>query len=285
MPESLNCTLDSGRTLAWAEYGDPAGVPLLFLHGAPGGRLSAGLHDRRFARQGLRVIAPDRPGYGRSDAAPGRTVRDAADDLLTLLDACGLEQAFVVGGSGGGPHALALAATAPHRVRATGIMVGAAPLQADELARQTGLVRVVLDSLDDANQLRATLEHVRTSLLDQGVAALMPGATATDREQWARHGEAMQRALTDALTPGAEGLIEDFTAIYQKPWEFDVADATGPVVWAHGQDDQNVPITAATRLAGQLPHCRFIAWEKTGHAPEPSLQAEFYTAVLAAALR
>jgi pimeloyl-ACP methyl ester carboxylesterase len=284
MPDTLTCTVDTGRTLAWAEYGDPAGVPVLFLHGAPGGRLSAAQHDQRFARQGLRVIAPDRPGYGRSDAAPGHTVRDVANDLVTLLDACQLDRAFVVGGSGGGPYALALAATAPHRIRAAGILVGAAPLQADELASQTGLVRAVLASLDDPAVLRATLEHVRTSLLEQGVAALMPGAAGTDREQWSQQADAMQRALTDALAPGAEGLIDDFIALYNSQWGFDIANVTVPVVWAHGKDDHNVPITAAARLAAQLPRCRFITWERTGHAPEPVLQAEFYTAVLAATL-
>jgi pimeloyl-ACP methyl ester carboxylesterase len=211
-------------------------------------------------------------------------VRDIADDLLALLDACGLDRMFVVGGSGGGPYALALAAIAPHRVHAVGVLVGAAPLHADELAGLTGLGRAVLASLDDANVLRATAEHVRTSLLQQGVAALVPGAAATDREQWSRQADAMQQALSDALAPGADGLIDDFTALYSRPWGFEPAHVAVPVVWAHGQDDHNVPVTAAARLAGQLPHCRFITWEQTGHAPEPSLQAEFYTAVLAAAL-
>lgn len=283
MNDTLTCTDDMGRTLTWAEYGDPDGVPLLFLHGSPGGRLSAAQHDQRFARQGLRVVSPDRPGYGGSDAAPGHTLRDFADDLLALLDACELDRVFVVGGSGGGPYALALAAAAPHRVRAAGILVGAAPLQPDERARQAGFVRTVLDSLDDPARLRTALEQVRASLLEQGVAALMPDAADTDREQWSRQAEAMQRMLTDALTPGAQGLIDDFTAIYSSPWGFELAQVSVPVIWAHGQDDHNVPITAAARLAGQLPRCRFIAWEHTGHAPEPSLLAEFYTAVLAAA--
>ena len=285
MNDALTCTVGAGRTLALAEYGDPGGVPLLFLHGAPGGRLSAAQHDQRFLRQGLRVLCPDRPGYGGSDAAPGHTLRDHADDLLALLDACELDRVFVVGGSGGGPYALALAATAPHRVHAVGVLVGAAPLQADERAGQTGLVRTVLDSLSDPAQLRAALEQVRTSLLDQGIAALMPDAAETDRELWSRQAEAMQRMLTDALTPGVQGLIDDFAAIYSSPWGFELAQVIVPVVWAHGQDDQNVPITAAARLAGQLPRCRFITWEHTGHAPEPSLQAEFYTAVLAAAFQ
>jgi hypothetical protein len=103
MPEPLTCTVATGRRLAWAEYGDPAGVPLLFLHGAPGGRLSAAPHDQRFARQGLRVIAPERPGYGRSDAASGHTVRDIADDLLALLDACGLDGCSSSAGRAAGP--------------------------------------------------------------------------------------------------------------------------------------------------------------------------------------
>lgn len=59
------------RRLAYAEYGDPDGIPVLLFHGLPGSRLAWGfLPDNPFP-PGLRVIAPDRPGYGRSAPNPG----------------------------------------------------------------------------------------------------------------------------------------------------------------------------------------------------------------------
>lgn len=54
-----------GRTLAYEEVGDQAGVPLFMLHGTPGSRLSGRHPDpSRVEAAGLRIISYDRPGYG-----------------------------------------------------------------------------------------------------------------------------------------------------------------------------------------------------------------------------
>ena len=60
-------------SLAYAEYGDSNGVPFFLFHGLPGSRLSWGLIPNHPFPPGLRIIAPDRPGYGRSDPQPVRT--------------------------------------------------------------------------------------------------------------------------------------------------------------------------------------------------------------------
>jgi pimeloyl-ACP methyl ester carboxylesterase len=58
--------LVSGRRIGCAEYGDPC-LPVLALHGTPGSRLMFALSDGAARERGLRLIAPDRPGYGLSD--------------------------------------------------------------------------------------------------------------------------------------------------------------------------------------------------------------------------
>src|SRR5215471_18491037 len=63
-----------GRTLCFAEWGDPTGVPIFTLHGTPGGRLNRHPNPARYAEAGARVIAYDRAGYGRSSRHPGRVV-------------------------------------------------------------------------------------------------------------------------------------------------------------------------------------------------------------------
>ena len=95
-----------------------AGEPLLFLHAAGGAGTWLDFH-RLLAGGGFDVIAPDHPGFGKSDDFPEV---EAVDDLvyhyLDLLDALGLERAHVVGASFGGWIAaeLAVAAPAPGRV-------------------------------------------------------------------------------------------------------------------------------------------------------------------------
>ena len=119
-----------GRTLCFAEWGDPHGVPLFNLHGTPGGRLNRAPDETKYVELGARVITYDRPGYGRSDRQPGRRVVDCVADVVAIADHLGIDQFAVQGGSGGGPHCLAVAAGLPDRVLRARCFVGVAPFDA-----------------------------------------------------------------------------------------------------------------------------------------------------------
>jgi pimeloyl-ACP methyl ester carboxylesterase len=86
-----------------------------------------------YERCGVRVITYDRPGYGRSTRLKGRSIADAAGDVVAIADHLGLDQFGVIGVSGGGPHALAVAAKAPERVTRCATIVSGAPYDADGL--------------------------------------------------------------------------------------------------------------------------------------------------------
>jgi pimeloyl-ACP methyl ester carboxylesterase len=92
------------------------GEPVLFLHAAGGAGTWLPFHGL-LASSGFEVIAPDHPGFGKSDEFPEA---EAVDDLvfhyLDVLDALGLDRPHVVGGSFGGWIAAELAVYAPHRI-------------------------------------------------------------------------------------------------------------------------------------------------------------------------
>ncbi|TLS43525.1 alpha/beta hydrolase, partial [Streptomyces montanus] len=90
-----------GRRLAFEEWGDKGGTPVVLLHGTPGCRYGSVPEKVREARPGVRFIAYDRPGYGESDRGPGRRVADAARDVAAVADALGLDRFAVLGRSGG----------------------------------------------------------------------------------------------------------------------------------------------------------------------------------------
>ncbi|MFB6152239.1 MAG: alpha/beta fold hydrolase [Haloarculaceae archaeon] len=138
-----------GRTVAYAEYGDPDGTPVLFFHGTPGSRVLGALYDEPARDRGVRVIAPDRPGYGRSSPWPDRTFADAPAFAVPVLDDAGVDRAGVVGFSGGGPHALALAATRGDRVTRVDLVASAAPP----------------DCVEDADHLRTLLRN-RSAIIE-----------------------------------------------------------------------------------------------------------------------
>jgi pimeloyl-ACP methyl ester carboxylesterase len=128
-----------GRTLCFAEWGDLTGFPVFALHGTPGGRLNRHPDETKFADAGARVITYDRPGYGRSDRHRGRAVIDCVADVVAIADALGVESFAVTGGSGGGPHALAVAARLPDRVVRARCDVGVAPYPAEGLDWLAGM--------------------------------------------------------------------------------------------------------------------------------------------------
>jgi pimeloyl-ACP methyl ester carboxylesterase len=274
MNDLSTCTLPDGRTLAWGEFGDPDGVPVIQMHGTPGGRLGGAAEQERLIHQGLRLITPERPGYGSSDPQPGRTV-----------DACQVERAVVIGGSGGGPHALALGAVAPERVLAVGVLVGATPsLLPEEAELLVGHNRQVHEHRTDAAALRQLLEPAREAILRDGLASVVTDAAEVDRDKIIARAAETHRTVRSALEPGVEGLVDDYVALWGLPWGFDLSSVSVPVVWAHGLLDYFVPHSAAVRTAAGLPDCRFITWSDVGHVATPELAGEFRVAVLGAAL-
>jgi len=252
------------------------------LHGTPGGRLTQARNARSFERQGLFVVAPERPGYGASTPAPGRKVIDFAQDVIAVLDSCGINGAMAVGGSSGGPDALALAALAPERISSVGVMVGAAPLTPDELTGIVGVNQQILSCVHDAERLRELVIAIRHDLLDQGLHQVLADAPERDRKLLAEDLSQRQAALVSALEPGIDGMVDDYRAVFGRSWGFEPEDVKVPVVWAHGNEDRNVPIAAARRYADRLPQCTFLTWEGVGHSIPNDLQAEVLTAVLAA---
>jgi pimeloyl-ACP methyl ester carboxylesterase len=109
--------LPDGRTLAYTEWGDVLGRPVFFFHGMPASRLFIPDPDAA-ADEHVRVIAPDRPGMGRSDPQPGHVVADWPADVTALADALGLDWFGVVGWSAGTPQGFACAASITERLTA-----------------------------------------------------------------------------------------------------------------------------------------------------------------------
>ena len=97
---------------------------IICLHGAPG------LHDGLanvfddLVHEGYGVIAPSRPGYGRSPVESGKTPPEAADLMAALLDTLGIETAAIYGISGGGATALNFALRHPEKCKACILEVG-----------------------------------------------------------------------------------------------------------------------------------------------------------------
>src|SRR5208282_1859736 len=130
--EDRHIVLADGRKLGYSEYGAQRGLPVLGFHGTPGSRFMFRLVHEPARRLGLRIIAPDRPGFGLSDYQENRTLSDWANDVSALADKLGLARFGVAGISGGGPYVAACAALLPERVTAAALISPVGPLHSPD---------------------------------------------------------------------------------------------------------------------------------------------------------
>jgi pimeloyl-ACP methyl ester carboxylesterase len=128
-PTKQHVPLRDRRTLAFAEYGDPNGEPILEFHGIPGSRLEAWYYDEAGKKLGARVIGIDRPGFGLSSYKRGYCILDWPSDVLEFANALGLKRFGVAGISSGSPYALACARVIPERLKGCAVVSGISPLK------------------------------------------------------------------------------------------------------------------------------------------------------------
>ncbi len=99
------------------------GTPLLMVHGSGGGHDQGMTFAGRLTQRGIRVIAMSRFGYLRTPMPADTSPAAQANAHVCLLDALGIAQAAVAGGSAGGPSALQMAIRHPNRVSALVLLV------------------------------------------------------------------------------------------------------------------------------------------------------------------
>jgi pimeloyl-ACP methyl ester carboxylesterase len=140
---------------------------VVFLHGVLNDHSVWILQTRYFAHHGWNVLAPDLPGHCKSAGQPPRSVEEAAQFALALLDAAGVKKAAVVGHSFGSLTALEAASMAPERVSHLVLVGTAFPM------------KVSAALLDNAlNQPMKAIDMVNTfshSMLAPPPSALGPG--------------------------------------------------------------------------------------------------------------
>ncbi|HVB46339.1 MAG TPA: alpha/beta hydrolase [Streptosporangiaceae bacterium] len=273
-------TLADGRTYAFEEWGDPAGIPLFWIHGTPGGRLSRHPDLSLWRRLGMRVVTVDRPGYGLSTPLPGRAVSHIAADVAAVADHLDIDGFAVFGGSGGGPHALAVAALLGARIRACVAVCSAAPLTAAEVGSMLDVNQASYRLMHEQGRagLADFLRRQREQLLADPVAgmrALLDDAPEQDRD-WLSRPDVQQvtaESLLAALRPGLDGWVDDGMSISHDPWGFDLTAISCPVRFWHSDDDANAPLSAARRLAEVIPLATLTVWHGQGHTA-PSRNAE-----------
>ncbi len=260
--------LPDGRTLSWLEVGAADGQPVLFFHGGADSRLEALLVADAAERAGVRLIAADRPGFGLSSPAPGRSFRDGAVDVVALADHLGLETFDVMGHSGGGPPALVTAASLPERVSRVAVVAGAAP-------RDAGARGMVVPfrigrwlTIHVPTLHRKMLEGHLASLDDPARFLEQYGRLAKgDGALFAAHPEVGKLLVADMKEGYRQGVGAAWSEAqrYYGDWGVDLAAVRQPVCLFYGDTDANAAPSWGRYLEAALPNAHLTTLKGEGH--------------------
>lgn len=253
--------LPDGRVIAVEEYGDPAGPVVLYFHGWPASRLEAGL----IPDLPVRLLALDRPGYGRSSPQPGRTLLDWPQDVLDVADRLGLDRFHIVGLSGGAPYAAACAFRLPHRVLGAALVCPVPPAYGIH-PRADGVGH--LFRLGRHPVLAHRLFSIMRPLLHRRIITprtLVGGSLPTaDRECLTRQTlSGLARAWREGIGRSVQGALSD-AQIYAQEWHVPLGKVTVPIdVW-YGSEDSLIPLHALAPFEA-IPGMRLHVLPNEGH--------------------
>lgn len=262
-PPTHELTTPDGRTVTYCLYGPPTGTPLISLLGAPSTRWERPDMITAYNTTNLRVLVPDRPGYGGSTRNPNRKVADLAADIKALADTQNWDRFAITGHSAGAPHALACAALLPNRTTRCAVVAGLAPPDTPEL-----------DFFGQDRPGRGDAFR----LAPQGEQTLRPYLTTSVQEamaNWPSDMDDGRRQRLRAAYAGLDGVIDDDLALIH-PWGFDVTTITAPVGIWYSTTDPNIPHTHAKWLLKHVPQAEAHEYQG-GHDPDPETTNEILT--------
>jgi pimeloyl-ACP methyl ester carboxylesterase len=258
-------TLSDGRILSYATYGPQDGIPVIGFHGMPGSRLMMKVLEPAAVLGGIRLIAPERPGYGRSSPNSQGGLLSYQRDIQDLVDKLGYSHFGVIGVSGGGPYALACAHELSKRIISTEVVSGIGPLTLPNSLQ--GMVRT--------NRIMFMIGRYSPPLSGLLLTRLIK-LTLPSMEKYVLTGASPNPAISpqvfeiitadqrEAVSFGGHGVAFDMQTLW-RPWGFKLEDIQPRVYLWHGEDDNLAPARLAHEIAMRLPNCEAEFLVGEGH--------------------
>lgn len=261
--------LKGGRKLGFFQYGDIKGTPVFYFHGWPASRLSAAIYDDVAKKFHVRIISPDRPGFGLSEYKKDRTLMDWPDDVVALADHLKIKTFAVMGVSGGAPYAAVCGYAIPHRITRLGIIVGLAPILGDSsLEGILWLSKMGWKYYGRFSIVRRIAAYIQYISVQSDILLRLKKFAwgKVDRQLLSdpKLNERANLAGKDAFRQGYKGPELDLK-LYTTDWKFDLKDIRAKVYLWYGRDDQNVSLNMGKYYASQISKSTLKIYPGEGH--------------------
>jgi pimeloyl-ACP methyl ester carboxylesterase len=269
--ENLSIILNDGRRLGYAEYGDMGGLPVFYFTGGNSSRFEGLWFDEAAKQHRIRLIVPDRPGFGLSDFQANRKLLDWPDDISELAEALSVAEFSVFGLSGGGPHVLATVFCKPGRIRRAAVVSGTAPPEMPGLYRgmwvPVRLLFITARYLPGINRFLLSQMSSFYSDYEQMIQRMIQFMPAPDVELIKNNPQIMKifaQAAREAHRNGIDGDALEWR-LYVTPWGFGLDSIKTEVFLLYGIYDRQVPVGMGRFLAEMIPPVKLVEVENGGH--------------------
>jgi pimeloyl-ACP methyl ester carboxylesterase len=276
--DSQTFTLTNGHTMGFSSCGPrDAARTIFFLHGLMGSRLEGMGFSKLADKLQARIVCPDRPGTGLSTFDSRRTLLDYPNDISQLANHIGIKRYGVLGGSGGGPYALACAKMLPkENLSAVGVFAGVGP--PDEGFRELRLSSklLTLATLKFPGILRWLVERYFTSkaqdpdpdIFRRFMIAQVKWGKASERKTLESDPESLEllvRITREAFRQSGDVFVKE-CQILTEPWGFKLSDVDfdGVRLW-YGTDDINTPPSMGRDMAKSLKNAKLKEYDGATH--------------------
>ena len=259
--------LDYRYQLTWNEYGTPDGEPVFYFHGIPGSRLEAYPADEIARTLNIRLIVPDRPGYGASDFQDNFSLLEWPNTVSQLADKLKLNQFSILGYSGGGAYALACAHEIENRIKHIAVVSSTAPFESKAMLNYISpilkpLYQLAATDYDTAIQKVTVLATSPETFLD----VLKTKLPQDDKDLFEKI--SFQKYyllnLSLAISNGVNGIVNDLRNL-TLPWQFNLEDIQPHINIWHGRNNINIGFPIAEYLANKLKNKSTHFLDNTGH--------------------
>jgi pimeloyl-ACP methyl ester carboxylesterase len=237
---------NNGNLLAYAEYGNKSGYPILIQHG-----LIASIKDyaifERLIGLGAHLICIARPGYGESSPCVMTNIAGWADLVSILIDELQLAHFDILGMSSGAPYSYAIGYKFPDKVRNIYIFSGTPALYDESIL--SFWPYPVNKNASIAEMQKLAYELYFSNLSEEDLT---------------------QNDIKDSMMNDCYGIAQDLK-LRCVDWGFNLSDVKVNVTMQHSKFDNSVPFITAEMTSKLLPNCRFVRKENDVHFSKEAL--------------
>jgi len=268
---SQKIQLSDGRDLGFAEFGPGDGEPIFYFSGGNSSRIEGKWFESAAEIHGVRLIVPDRPGFGLSTNLYKRQLLEWPKDVNELANYLGVDNFSLFGLSGGGPHVLATAFKAAERLNKVAIVSGTAPPDMPNKYRgmwpPVKLIFFTADKFPSINRYLLIQMANFYSDEEQMLKRMTQAMPKADIELINRSPEIIKifsESAKEAHKNGVEGDAHEWQ-LYVRPWQFQLVDIEKEIRLWYGKFDRQVPIEMGRYLDQKLPNSQLIEVDDGGH--------------------